>query len=66
MTIEGPLLGDYCEACRAEAQPLALWEVPSGQMFTLCGKCRVRHAALTPGTREEIWEKVKRRAGLAS
>ena len=46
MNVPAVLLGDYCDACRREELPLALYRVRGGQEFTFCGPCRVRHGAV--------------------
>lgn len=68
MTIEGPLLGEYCEACLEVFKPYVEdCAVPTGQVFTFCQYCACEKGAFPvaeiEAARVRVWENLKKRVG---
>lgn len=55
---------NYCEACGTTERAIRDCRVRGTFVFTLCRRCQARHAATPEGLKEEMWETLKRRAGL--
>jgi len=65
--IEGPLLDEYCDACRWVTDQLELCQVPMGKRFMFCEVCAYEHKAVPVQDIEaaqiRVWEHLKKRVG---